>query len=154
MSHLDQIPPLALHHRMLWEAEVEIGPMQALGPGPLGERRIVPILGGRFRGGPDMPGFHGSILPGGADRQLVRRDGVTELDALYEMQAHDGAVLTIRNRVVIDRTLPEPYRMSRIEVSAPDGPWAVLSRRLIVGTLQVPDGGQAVIIRGWEVSAQ
>jgi hypothetical protein len=85
---------------------------------------------------------------------LIRRDGAKELDALYEMQVDDGAVLTIRNRVIIDETGPGPrYALSRIEVAAPEGPWSWLSRRLIVGTLQSARPERAaVIIRGWEIS--
>ncbi len=154
MTPLDEIPPPRLRHLLLWEALVDVAEMRSLGQGPLGERRIVPILGGEFRGGPGLEDFHGSVLPGGADRQLIRRDGAKELDALYEMQAADGAVLTIRNRVIIDETGEGPrYAMSRIEVSAPDGPWAWLSRRLIVGTLQSARPKRvAVIIRGWEIA--
>lgn len=156
MTLFDKIAPPTLHHRLLWDALVDVADMQELGIGPFGERRIVPILGGEFRGGPDMQGFHGVVLPGGADRQLIRSDGAKELDALYEMQVTDGSILTIRNRVVIDETGPGPrYAMSRIEVTAPEGPWAWLNRRLILGTLQSarPDR-QAVLIRGWEMASQ
>ncbi|WP_417208516.1 DUF3237 domain-containing protein [Antarctobacter sp.] len=153
MNLFDRIAPTEIRHRLLWEALVDVDETRVLGTGPLGERRIVPILGGTFRGGAEMEAFHGTVLPGGADRQLIRRDGAKELDALYEMEVADGTVLTIRNRVIIDETSAGPrYAMSRIEVIAPDGPWAWLSRRLIVGTLQSarPDRA-AVIIRGWEM---
>ncbi|MBF9036757.1 DUF3237 family protein [Rhodobacterales bacterium HKCCE2091] len=154
MTHLDLITPPNIDFRMLWEALVDIAPTRALGTGPLGERRIVPIIGGTFRGGPGLDSLEGVVLPGGADRQLVRPDGAKELDALYEMEVADGTVLTIRNRVIIDETVPGPrYALSRIEVTAPEGPWAWLSRRLIVGTLQTarPER-EAVIVRGFEVS--
>lgn len=156
MDLFDTVAPPTLSHRLLWDAVVDVADMQDLGIGPHGQRRIVSILGGEFRGGPGLDSFHGTVLPGGADRQLIRPDGAKELDALYEMQVADGAVLTIRNRVIIDETIPgERYAMSRIEVSAPEGPWAWLSRRLIVGTLQsARPGRQAVIIRGWEVTSQ
>lgn len=142
---------LAPTTRLLWTADVAIGERQDLGQGPLGARGIIPILGGRFEGAPGFEGFHGVVLPGGADRQLLRADGVKELDALYEMQVHDGTVLTIRNRVMIDETDPTArYALSRIQVIAPSGPWAWLSRRLIVGTLESARPLRAaVIIRGW-----
>lgn len=153
MNPLDRIAPPSLSHRLIWEAVVDIADTQSLGIGPHGERRIVPILGGFFRGGPEMSEFQGIVLPGGADRQLIRRDGAKELDALYEMQVDDGTILTIRNRVIIDESGTGPrYAMSRIEVSAPEGPWAWLSRRLIVGTLQSARPERAaVVIRGWEI---
>jgi hypothetical protein len=68
------------------------------------------------------------------------------------MEVHDGTVLTIHNRVVIDETGPGPrYALSHIVVTAPKGRWDWLNRRIILGTLQpaMPEK-QAVIIRGWE----
>ncbi|SDC83046.1 DUF3237 domain-containing protein [Belnapia rosea] len=117
----------------VYEAVVDIAPTALLGEGPLGERRIVPILGGRFEG----PRLRGRVLPGGADRQLLRRDGILRLDALYEMEAADGAVLTVHNRVLID-PLQEggPYRFSTLEVTAPEGPHGWLNRLVLIGTLQ------------------
>src|SRR3989344_8807698 len=74
---------------LVYEALVDVGPTVSLGGGACGERRIVNITGGEFNG----PRIRGKVLPGGADRQLVRVDGVLLLDALYEIQANDGTVL-------------------------------------------------------------
>lgn len=156
MNELFDAAPLpGFQTRFLWEVMVDLAPMEELGPGPYGERRIVPIIGGAFRGGPDLPAFHGEVLGGGADRQLIRADGAKELDALYEMRVHDGTLLTIRNRVVIDESGGGlSYAISRIEVTAPEGPWSWLSRRSIAGTVQpARPAREAVIIRGWELSA-
>jgi hypothetical protein len=143
-----------LGFRLLWEAVADVEARIDLGPGPLGERFLVPVLGGCFRPGPGIEGLAGKILPGGADRQLLRPDGVKELDAVYEMRTACGAVLGIRNRVLIDDSISPRYAMSRIHVTAPDGPFAWLNRRLIVGTLQsARPERQAVIIRAWQVDA-
>ena len=116
-----------------YEAEVDVAPRQGLGASALGERFIVPILGGRFEG----PRLRGRVLPGGADRQLLRPDGVKELDAQYEMQADDGTVITVHNRVLIDdRAQPERYARSVVQLRAPAGPHEWLNRRVFVGTLQ------------------
>ena len=153
LTLLDRIAPQRPDNRLLWEAVVDIADSKDLGHGPLGDRRIVPILGGAFRGGPGMEVFRGTVLAGGADRQLIRRDGIKELDALYEMEVEDGTVLTIRNRAVIDENTTPRYALSRIEVVAPDGSWSMLNRRLILGTVQScrPERA-AVIIRAWEMS--
>jgi len=155
MTTFETLPPPVLSSRLVWEALVDVAEMRELGRGARGERRIVPILGGEFRGGPDFPDLHGKVLPGGADRQLVRPDGAKELDALYEMEVADGAVLTIRNRVIIDETGPGPrYALSRIEVSAPEGRWSWLNRRIILGTLQSARLERvAVLIRGYEITS-
>jgi len=122
--------------RLLWQAVVDIGPREALGPGPLGERFIVPILGGEFWGGPGHEALHGQVRPGGADRQLLRSDGVKELDAQYELQLHDGTVLGVKNRVLVDESREPRYARSWVQLSAPAGPWAWLNRRACVGALQ------------------
>jgi hypothetical protein len=141
-------PPVARH---VWTAVVDIGETTALGPGPLGDRFIVPILGGAFYGAPGFEGLSGAILPGGADRQLIRPDGIKELDALYEMRSDHGHVLTIRNRVVIDNDRqPQRYALSNVVVTAPEGPHAWLNRRILAGTLApAMPIRQAVIIRVW-----
>ena len=122
--------------KLLWQAAVTIAPRQALGASPLGERFIVPILGGTVWGGPGHPELHGQVLPGGADRQLLRPDGIKELDALYELQLHDGTVLTVRNRVTVDEQRQPRYARSVVQVTAPTGPWDWLNRRCLVGSLQ------------------
>ena len=144
-------PPLPQSLALIWTAVVDIGERVDLGPSTDGHRYIIPITGGRVFAGEAGPGMDGTILPGGADRQLVKADGFTRLDALYEMQVGDGAILTIRNRVKVDPLENgERYARSVIEVTAPKGPFDWLNRRVIVGTLQpARPAREAVIIRGW-----
>jgi len=130
----------------VYEAVVDIAPTRVLGEGPFGERRLVPILGGRFAG----PRLRGTVLPGGADRQLLRRDGVRCLDAVYEMQAEDGAILGVRNRVLIDpgEAGAPDRRFSSLVVTAPEGPHAWLNRCVLVGTLHpLRPAREAVLVR-------
>lgn len=118
---------------LAWTADVLIGEKQDLGDGPLGRRFLVPILGGTFEG----PSLRGSVLAGGADRQWVRQDGVREFDALYEMQADDGTVITVRNRVIVDGDDPRSrYARSVVQARTPAGPHAWITRRVLVGTLE------------------
>ncbi|HSV83304.1 MAG TPA: DUF3237 domain-containing protein [Ramlibacter sp.] len=116
----------------VYDAIVDIEPRRDLGRSARGERFIVPILGGSFEG----PRLKGRVLAGGADRQLLRPDGVKELDALYEMETDDGAVITVRNRVLIEDPSPDGrYARSVVQLTAPEGPHAWLNRRVFVGTL-------------------
>jgi hypothetical protein len=133
----------------VWEAYADLDPMIDMGDSPLGHRRMIGVRGGTFVG----PRIKGKILPGGADRQLVRKDGVTQLDAIYEMQTDDGAVLSIRNRVTMDPAAkPAPYIRSSVEVTAPEGPHAWLNRAVFVGTLHpLPPEKKAVVIRVYQV---
>ena len=139
--------------RLSWEAVVTVAPREDLGNTPLGQRFVIPITGGMFRGGPKHADLKGKILPRGADRQLLRADGVKQLRASYEMQIEDGTVLGIENEVVIDTAaMPQRYAASRIHVLAPEGRWAWMNRRLFVGTLQSNQPNKGfVVIRGWEV---
>ncbi len=54
---------------------------------------MIPITGGSFRG----EKLSGRILPGGADWQVIRADGVAELDARYTLETSDGALIYVRN---------------------------------------------------------
>ncbi|MHB2167607.1 DUF3237 domain-containing protein [Alsobacter sp. R-9] len=148
------IPPPDLKFRLLWHAVAEIEPRQDLGEGPFGHRFIVPIRGGEVVGAPGLEMLSGEIVPGGADRQLLRADGVKQLEAIYEIRTRDGIVLNICNRVLIEEGRDPRYAMSRIEVTAPAGPLDWLNRRLILGTLQsARPRREGVIIRAFEADA-
>lgn len=73
------------------EFRVEVGKPVKLGDDGFGEARIVPILGGVVTG----PGLTGRILPGGADEQRIRADGVTRIHARYVIEAADGALIRV-----------------------------------------------------------
>lgn len=67
--------------------------------GPAGMRRIVPVTGGTLEG-PGISGggaLKGKIQPG-ADYQIIRTDGVTELDAHYVVRLENGDLIYINNR--------------------------------------------------------
>ena len=80
----------------LFRAEITLGPPQELGETPHGRRRIIPITGGRVSG----ERLSGRVLPGGADWQVVRADGVADLDARYTIETTDGALVYVANRGV------------------------------------------------------
>lgn len=93
----------------LYRAEIEIGPPQLLGLTPAGERRIIPISGGRF----DGPRLSGRILPGGADWQLVRQSDPDEIEmrveARFTMETVDRALIYLSN-TGIRRATPDQVR--------------------------------------------
>jgi hypothetical protein len=74
---------------------VEVGEIVSLGPTPTGERRVVAISGGSFD---SDEGWRGNVLPGGADWQLLRRDGVLEVDARYVLQDANGARVQVTSQ--------------------------------------------------------
>jgi hypothetical protein len=73
---------------------VTVAPALELGSTHLGRRRIIAITGGTVTG----PRLRGAILPGGADWQVIRSDGVAELEARYTLRADDGGLIAVVNR--------------------------------------------------------
>lgn len=148
----DRIPMVLPRAEFVYEAIADVEPSMPLGMSPYGERFMVPISGGSFEG----PGLRGKVLPGGADRQLVRRDGARLLDAVYELQTHDGAVISVRNRVLTRPPRPGEtgtrYARSTLEITAPDGPYGWLNDHVYVGTLDsLRPARQAVVVRVYRV---
>jgi hypothetical protein len=80
-----------LEFEYLCDLEVDVGEIVTMGPGPLGERRIVAILGGTFEG----PQMRGTVLPGGNDWQIVRADGVLDVDARYALRDEHGSAIRV-----------------------------------------------------------
>lgn len=80
----------------IFAARVTVGPPQELGDVGKGGRRIVPITGGDFSG----PRLAGEVVPGGADWQVLRGDGVAELEARYTLRTDDGALIYVRNQAL------------------------------------------------------
>ena len=80
---------------LLYRASIAVDKPQLFGPTPQasGERRIINITGGEFEGAR----LKGKVLQGGADWQVIRSDGVAQLEARFTMQTDDGALLYVRN---------------------------------------------------------
>lgn len=76
-----------------FEIRAQVGTPLEIGNVPEGRRRIIQILGGTFSG----PGMKGTILPGGADWQIVREDGFTELDTRYTLRTDGGDLIYVQN---------------------------------------------------------
>jgi hypothetical protein len=64
---------------------------------PAGLRRVVTVLGGTLEGASSAAPLKGKILPG-ADYQIIRPDGFTEIDAHYVAQMESGDLIYITNR--------------------------------------------------------
>lgn len=126
----------------LFELEVEVATPQSVGRGAGGERRCVPITGGRVQGR-----LTGKVLAGGADWQVLRPDGMADLDARYMLGLDDGAVVEVWSRglrtgpaevmarLVRGETVePSAYYMRtalRFETAAADLQWLV--HKLCIG---------------------
>jgi hypothetical protein len=141
------MPPELRH---VCDIEARVGPIRDLGPTPHGRRRIVPILGGTVKG----PRLAGEIVPGGADWQYLRSDGVAELVARYSIRTGDGIEIAVTNRG-LRRASPEAMaQLSRGETvdpglvycrtvlvfEAPAGPYEWLNASVFVcSAVRLPD---------------
>jgi hypothetical protein len=91
LAQTGTVPPPRL--TFAFELRAQVGAPLELGTVPRGRRRIVQIAGGTFAG----PGLKGRILPGGADWQIVRPDGFTELDTRYTLETDRGELVYVQN---------------------------------------------------------
>jgi hypothetical protein len=78
----------------LMTIDVLVEPILDLGDVGTGVRRVIPFAGGSFSG---RDGLAGTVAPGGSDWQLVRPDGVIEIDAHYVLQTDSGALIEVRS---------------------------------------------------------
>ena len=138
---------------------VQVGPPMELGEVPRGRRRIIPILGGTFEG----PNIRGKVLAGGADWQIVRADGLAELDTRYALQTEQGRVIYIQNagmrhappevtKKLLAGEAVDPAQVyfktvPAFETAAPELQW--LTRAIFVGTGERYPA--EVVIRVWKV---
>jgi hypothetical protein len=128
---------------------VEIAPSLEVGEVGAGYRRVIPIAGGTFEG----PALRGKVLPGGADWNLTRADGVAEIWARYTLRTDDGVLIGVTNAGVV---VPQPDGSScarttpQFEVA--DERYAWLRRAMFVGTLAPVEGGGAVQLQFFRVT--
>ena len=76
-----------------FEVRATVGAPLEVGQVAQGRRRIVPITGGTFEG----PAFRGKVMNGGADWQIIRSDGFTELDTRYTLETDTGQIVYVQN---------------------------------------------------------
>lgn len=82
---------MTISFEFLMTVAADVGELMTMGGGPLGERRMVAITGGSFEG----PQLKGALVPGGADWQIARADGVLDIDARYALRTDGGALIRV-----------------------------------------------------------
>lgn len=138
---------------------VHVGDPVDFGHVPRGRRRVIPILGGTFEG----PNIQGTVLPGGADWQIVRADGLAELDTRYTLQADNGSLIYIQNAGIrhappeitkkllageaVDHSHVYFKTVPVFETSAPELQWLTRAIFIGIGERQPTE----VVIEVWKV---
>ncbi|MDR6289900.1 hypothetical protein E9232_002421 [Inquilinus ginsengisoli] len=104
-----------LKSRPLFTLSIALHPIHELGPTPAGERRVVPVSGGRF----DGDRLAGEVLPhGGSDLLLTRADGSFQQDVRLTLRTHDGALILMTYRGVRHAAPEVSDRIARGEAVA------------------------------------
>ena len=128
---------------------VEIAPSLEVGAVGAGHRRVIPITGGSFEG----PALSGEVLPGGADWNLTRPDGVAEVWARYTLRTDDDVLIGVTNAGLF---VPQPdgsaYARTVPQFEVAGERYAWLRRGIFVGTLAPVEGGGAVELRFFRVT--
>lgn len=129
------------------ELKVTCDPGYSVGKTSHGERFIIPINGGTFEG----PKMRGTVIPGGADYQLVDKEhGRTELEAIYSIRTDDGVNIHIRNCGLLVNDSNGFYFRTAPKFEAPQGtPYEWLNNAIFVCK---PEGKQGYIsLKVWMV---
>jgi hypothetical protein len=105
----------ALKTKYVFSLAIKVGTPIVAGDLGHGVRRIIPILGGEVFG----PGFKGTIFPCGADFQIIRPNGLTELEAKYGFEMDDGAIVYIENVGIRFGPKPMLDRIAKGEIVDP-----------------------------------
>jgi hypothetical protein len=140
VTSANTIPAPGLTHIADLSADVA-APIE-VGTSAVGRRRVIPVLGGRVTG----PRLRGRVLPGANDYQIIRSDGVLELQARYVIETHDGALIYVENSGMregpadvlakqaagewVDPNLVYFRTVPRFETAAPAYQW--LMRRIFI----------------------
>ena len=98
-------------------------------PVEIGARRVIPILGGEVAG----PRIRGRVLPGGADFQILRADGVIELHARYVVECESGARIYVENSGLRHGPPEAVYFRTTPRFECADESYAWLTRHIFLG---------------------
>jgi hypothetical protein len=101
-----------------------------VGDTPAGQIRAIPITGGEVVG----KGIGGRVIPGGADWQRTRSDGVTEIEATYAIELSDKTLVKVINRgIIVPAAAGAPaYFRTAVEFTAPKGTWQWLNEAIFL----------------------
>ncbi|KAJ5618717.1 hypothetical protein N7528_006828 [Penicillium herquei] len=162
---------LAPQIEYVFTLQVDLAPPLDYGSTATGDKRFIPITGGKVTG----PRLSGKILGNtGGDWNAVRADGIVHLYARYSIQADDGTIIGICNegygrasqetmKVVFEDADPSKASMAnegadwytrtnpRFEVDVNNEEHGWLGRSVFLGNLKPPQRPGYVEIDVYEV---
>ena len=124
-----------LSDRPIFHIEAKLADILHYGQSPYGERRVINILGGAVSG----PRLNGRLLNGGADWQIIRADGATDVQARYTIETDTGGLILVSSEGLrhgpaevlaaiargeqVDPSLYYFRTVMRFETAAPEAEW-------------------------------
>ena len=106
-----------LRSRPVFTITIDLHPILDVGTTPAGQRRIIPVSGGRFEG----DRLSGEILPhAGSDLLLARPDGAFQQDVRLPLRTHDGALILMTYRGIRHSSVEVAQRITRGENVPPE----------------------------------
>lgn len=135
--------------RLLARVRVAIDEPLDAGEVPTGRRRVIPIADGVVSGE-----ISGTVVPLGADWNLLRADGSETVSARYLIRTTDGVLLSVLNEGVLADRAAGRIGVTSLRIEAPvDSPYAWLNDAVLVGRLDVEesDGAPVVMLGYWSV---
>ncbi len=150
--------PLPISFEHVCDVRVLVAKPLEFGDTGLGERRVIDITGGTVTG----PKFTGCVRQGGADYQIIRDNGLTELHARYALEdeasklvyvVNDGirfgpkeALDKIKRGEPVDPALIYFRAFPKFETSAPEYEWMMQSLFVCTGVRR-PDAVELSVYR-------
>jgi len=145
--------------KFVMRLSVEVAAPMELGEIDGVKKRVIPIAGGSFEG----PNIKGKVIPGGADWQYTRPDGVAVLEARYTLRTDGGSLISVVNRgfrhgvpglaamIASGRKVPrsEYYFVTSPVFEASDEGLAWLTKAVFVG--EAERQADRVVVDVWQV---
>jgi hypothetical protein len=110
---------------------VKVGPPYKVGRVNGGVLQVIPIIGGNVVGSR----INGTVVPGGADWNTSRDEGVAHVYAKYVLETHDGEFIIIENEGLIKPGTESIIKTSPRFTANCDGKYQFLNHGVYVGEL-------------------
>jgi hypothetical protein len=132
--------PSALHLPAdeVMRLRVQIAAPKVVGQTGQGWLQVIPIVGGTFTG-KDLSGV---VVPGGADWNTTREDGMAHVFAKYLLQTSDGEYIAIENEGMIDPNAEARIKTRPTFAADTTGKYRHLNCGVYVGELSATPGVQ------------
>lgn len=128
----------ALQAEEIMRLTVRVSLPYIVGQVPEGTQQVIPIIGGNVTG----TKIKGSVIPGGADWNTTRQDGIAHVFAKYLLETEDGEFIAIENEGLIDPTSESVIKTKPTFNANATGKYRDLNHGVYVGELSRTSGAK------------